>query len=582
MFLAAIVEGEAGLRGPEGRRGRMLAFGLAAVVAVSSLSFAAGRNIKSPAEVAARTAPPEASLISVPVEMTALSSDVVTRGTVRYGAPRAVTLPASALNKGTRLVTTPAVRGAVLNEGDLALAVSGRPVFVLQGARPAYRDLGPGTSGDDVKQLEEALSRLGFKPGPVDGVYDDRTGAGVASWYRSMGWSPSGPSEEQLQVLNAAKADQYAADLELLSAEEALATAKADLAGAQARGAAARAAAGDAGKAHEKAMARYQADLKDAGEDIVARERVYGDAYPAQQEAQQALDTALAAAKPPSSSTLAALQAEVDKTSRAAEQARLAVVAAEAVEAALTEPDPGTAIADANREAAAADADAARAAAAIPIAERRVGVASGRAGSGAVGDASRKLGVQVPADEVLFFSSFPVRVDDVTLVAGDEVTGPVMTVTNSGLAVEAALSAEDAKLVTAGAQVAIKSPENGVEAKGTVTEMATTPGTNGVDPQRFSLLVAPADAPASLVGASVVLTIQVGSTQGEVLAVPVAALSQAADGTSRVQVQENGKSTRYVTVTPGLAARGLVAVTPVDGSLEPGTLVVVGRGPSRN
>jgi hypothetical protein len=96
------------------------------------------------------------------------------------------------------------------------------------------------------------------------------------------------------------------------------------------------------------------------------------------------------------------------------------------------------------------------------------------------------------------------------------------------------------------------------------------------------LLVAPADAPASLVGASVVLTIQVGSTQGEVLAVPVAALSQAADGTSRVQVQENGKSTRYVTVTPGLAARGLVAVTPVDGSLEPGTLVVVGRGPSRN
>jgi hypothetical protein len=397
-----------------------------------------------------------------------------------------------------------------------------------------------------------------------------------------VGWSPSGPSEEQLQVLNAAKADQYAADLELLSAEEALATAKADLAGAQARGAAARAAAGDAGKAHEKAMARYQADLKDAGEDIVARERVYGDAYLAQQEAQQALDTALAAAKPPSSSTLAALQAEVDKTSRAAEQARLAVVAAEAVEAALTEPDPGTAIADANREAAAADADAARAAAAIPIAERRVGVASGRAGSGAVGDASRKLGVQVPADEVLFFSSFPVRVDDVTLVAGDEVTGPVMTVTNSGLAVEAALSAEDAKLVTAGAQVAIKSPENGVEAKGTVTEMATTPGTNGVDPQRFSLLVAPADAPASLVGASVVLTIQVGSTQGEVLAVPVAALSQAADGTSRVQVQENGKSTRYVTVTPGLAARGLVAVTPVDGSLEPGTLVVVGRGPSRN
>ena len=59
------------------------------------------------------------------------------------------------------------------------------------------------------------------------------------------------------------------------------------------------------------------------------------------------------------------------------------------------------------------------------------------------------------------------------------------------------------------------------------------------------------------------------------LAVPVAALSVAADGTSRVQVQAADGATRFVTVTPGLAAKGLVAVTP-DGDLAEGDLVVVG------
>ena len=53
------------------------------------------------------------------------------------------------------------------------------------------------------------------------------------------------------------------------------------------------------------------------------------------------------------------------------------------------------------------------------------------------------------------------------------------------------------------------------------------------------------------------------------------ALSLAADGTSRVQVKNNG-TLKYVVVKPGLSADGFVEVTPVDGTLEPGQLVVVG------
>jgi multidrug efflux pump subunit AcrA (membrane-fusion protein) len=78
-------------------------------------------------------------------------------------------------------------------------------------------------------------------------------------------------------------------------------------------------------------------------------------------------------------------------------------------------------------------------------------------------------------------------------------------------------------------------------------------------------------------GFSLRLTMPIETTRGAVTAVPQSALSYAADGTSRVQVQRNG-GLEYVTVEPGLAAEGFVEIKPVDGSLEPGQLVVIGSG----
>jgi len=48
----------------------------------------------------------------------------------------------------------------------VAFTVSGRPALVLQGAVPAYRDITPGAVGDDVRQLQAALGRLGFPARP--------------------------------------------------------------------------------------------------------------------------------------------------------------------------------------------------------------------------------------------------------------------------------------------------------------------------------------------------------------------------------------------------------------------------------
>src|SRR3970040_1198041 len=151
--------------------------GFAAVLSVGG--WVASLRIESPADVAARAAPPTPSPILVPVEERVLSSNIVTRGTARFGLPQSISIGPSALKAKAGLITTLPLRNTQVKEGDVLLTASGRPVFVLQGKILAYRDLVPGMSGDDVRQLEQGLNRLRFDPGPVDGTYDERTSGAV-------------------------------------------------------------------------------------------------------------------------------------------------------------------------------------------------------------------------------------------------------------------------------------------------------------------------------------------------------------------------------------------------------------------
>jgi hypothetical protein len=577
-------------------KNRALFLGLAAVILSSLVSWGAASRIRSPAEVAARTAPPAPSAITVPVEKKVLSSDVVVRGTVRYGAPISVILPASTIRKSAILTSAP-VKGKDLTEGAVAFTVSGRPAFVLRGAVPAYRDIGAGAVGDDVRQLQEALVRLGFKPGRTDGVYDDRTGLAVAAWYLKGGWTPTGPSEEQLQALRSAQADWFSAESDLLGAQEALSAAQADYGIAQQKAGllnkallpvvpgapAATAASADSAAASRAEQERVSAALR-----VSKARRAVTKANEEEKQAQARLNEARRRQPPPSNEEYAALAKQAQDASNRASAARDELSAAEDAAAAANDKG-GSAAAAAGHEGAAsttapdvqakidaatAVSDAKKAADAVSFAQRKVSLAGQRAANGPSGT---KLGIQIPAGEILFFPTLPARVDDVKLKVGDETTGPVMTVTSANLVVESALSAADAKLVKEGGAVAIKAPDSGAEATGTVTQIASAPGTNGVDPQRFYLEVTPTGFDPTLAGASVVQTISVQTTQGEVLAVPVAALSMGSDGATRVQVQPTRAPARFVSVEPGLSAKGLVAVTPVGGDLGPGDLVVVGQ-----
>ena len=181
---------------------------------------------------------------------------------------------------------------------------------------------------------------------------------------------------------------------------------------------------------------------------------------------------------------------------------------------------------------------------------------------------------------MLFFPDLPRRVDDVKVKRGDPVTAELMTVSGLALSIDTSLSSNDAKLVNVGAKVAIEEPDLGIKAAGSITVRSEQPGTNAVEPQKFYVEVTPDNAPDSLVGASVKLTIPVKSTAGDVLAVPLSALAVGASGASRVEVVA-GATTRFVDVVAGLVAHGLVEVTASAGGLAEGDNVVVGRSNER-
>src|SRR4051812_16670961 len=167
------------------RSTRITVLALGLLVAITLVGWIGARQIRSPAQVAADTAPPRPSPITIPVVRRTLAAKVIVRGTVRFGAPQAVVLATPQLKQGGTLgdIVTRAPRARTkLGLGSVAMLVDGRPVFVLPGAIPMHRDLRPGDRGPDVLQLERALRRLGLSPGAIDGRYDTATAAAVASF----------------------------------------------------------------------------------------------------------------------------------------------------------------------------------------------------------------------------------------------------------------------------------------------------------------------------------------------------------------------------------------------------------------
>ncbi|SDU38696.1 efflux RND transporter periplasmic adaptor subunit [Jiangella alkaliphila] len=427
----------------------LLIVGGTAVIALGAGIFA-GTRITSPADAIARTAAPEASEVTVPVELRALNSEVVTRGDVTAAGAVDVTPETGGLETPPIVTGQVPEVGAEIAEGAALLEIVGRPLIALAGELPMYRSMRPGMSGPDVEQLEITLDRLGLDPGEVDDEYTASTGDAVEELFERIGYEPPAPDPQAEAELDAAN------------------------------------------------------DAVEQAEDAV-------------EDAEDALD---AAAPGPDGAP-----ADEDALEDAVEDARDQL----------------------------ADAQTAR------------------------DEAAAAAGTPLPASEVVFVPSLPRRVDEVHVRRGGQIDGAVMSVSGASLVVTANVDDADHELLAVEQAVSIELP-TGEQVPGTITAIAEAEGegATGWDVTVTPGELTPEQAEA-LRGQNVRITVPIESTEGDVLAVPLAALTAGPGGESRVEVMRDGVA-ELVEVEVGLTAQGFAEVTAVDGTLAEGDLVVVGDG----
>ena len=185
----------------------------------------------------------------------------------------------------------------------------------------------------------------------------------------------------------------------------------------------------------------------------------------------------------------------------------------------------------------------------------------------------------LPAAEALFLTELPRRVDSVNVSRGSVVDGPAMSVSGATIELTGSAADADAKLLTVGDEAFFELPD-GTEHRAVIAKIDSESGAS-----RATISFTPDPLEPEMVqqiqGTNVRVKIPVGATDGAVLSVPYAALTAGPGGESRVEVvdgdpRDEHATTRLVVVTTGLAADGYVEVTPTDGDLKAGDLVVVG------
>ncbi|WAU79283.1 peptidoglycan-binding protein [Streptomyces sp. Qhu-G9] len=173
------------------RRKRAVAALAAGAVVLAGAAVWTSTFVKSPAQAAADAGPPARDVLTAPVERRVLSDTVVTRGAVSASQTVDIAPVGAALaDSATPVVTKVMVRsGQTFKAGRVLVEISGRPVFALPGKLPVYRDLKPGTHGNDVRQLQEALRTLGHSTGTdTPGTFGPGTKQAVAALYAAIGY----------------------------------------------------------------------------------------------------------------------------------------------------------------------------------------------------------------------------------------------------------------------------------------------------------------------------------------------------------------------------------------------------------
>lgn len=210
---------------PRGTRGRRTALIACAVAVVAAVAVVGALGLGGGTDKDA-SAPPRAGSV-VPVTRATLTERTEVDGQLGFGTE--IPLPV----KATGTVTWLPQQGATEERGDTLLRVDDRPVVLLYGSMPMYRDLGlvaaesttetgsesasesgapspsattgtgteTGTgsgaapaplTGMDVLQFETNLAALGYTGFTVDEKFTDRTAQAVERWQKSLRLAETG------------------------------------------------------------------------------------------------------------------------------------------------------------------------------------------------------------------------------------------------------------------------------------------------------------------------------------------------------------------------------------------------------
>jgi peptidoglycan hydrolase-like protein with peptidoglycan-binding domain len=170
------------------------------LVGLLVIGLGAGGALLLPALVAADAPEPIRSpqLATTPVTTGDMASETRIAGTINY----AETVPIAAGTAG--VITGLPDAGSSIGPGGVLYRVDTRPVLLLGGASPAWRDFTLGmTDGDDVVQLEENLVASGFLDETPNARFDADTASSVRAWQRSLGLEATGTVERSTVVFHA-------------------------------------------------------------------------------------------------------------------------------------------------------------------------------------------------------------------------------------------------------------------------------------------------------------------------------------------------------------------------------------------
>jgi HlyD family secretion protein len=132
---------------------------------------------------------PDRSILTVPIARRSLEDVVDLIATVAPRDPQSLSTQTQLVPHGEAIVTDVLVKaGSSVRAGDVVMEVAQRPVFLLNGDVPVYRDYLPGDSGKDVAQLQRCLSSLGLLTTPITGTYDTGTSRAVQRLYQGAGY----------------------------------------------------------------------------------------------------------------------------------------------------------------------------------------------------------------------------------------------------------------------------------------------------------------------------------------------------------------------------------------------------------